>query len=110
MISGHCEARLGLCQNEGTESNRTSVKKSRRRGAAWCRTETGTFALPMLDRAAGESRFLDHLYLAQASGRNQQRAIETGDADRWERLFDETVRSGKFLYAVTFFITVGIRT
>jgi len=36
--------------------------------------------------------------------------IETKDADRWERLFDETVRSGKFLYAVTFFITVGIRT
>jgi hypothetical protein len=35
--------------------------------------------------------------------------ISTEDADRWEDLFDETVRSGKFLYAVTFFITSGVR-
>jgi ubiquinone/menaquinone biosynthesis C-methylase UbiE len=34
--------------------------------------------------------------------------ISTEDADRWERLFDETVRSGKFLYAVTFFVTSGV--
>jgi SAM-dependent methyltransferase len=35
--------------------------------------------------------------------------ISTEDADRWERLFDENVRSGKFLYAVTFFVTSGVR-
>lgn len=35
--------------------------------------------------------------------------ISTEDADRWEHLFDETVRSGKFLYAVTLFITSGVR-
>lgn len=29
------------------------------------------------------------------------------DADRRERLFDETASAGKFLYAVTFFITSG---
>jgi len=31
------------------------------------------------------------------------------DAVRWEQLFDETVRSGEFLYAVTFFITSVVR-
>jgi SAM-dependent methyltransferase len=35
--------------------------------------------------------------------------IATKDADRWEKLFDHTVQSGKFLYAVTFFITLGIK-
>jgi SAM-dependent methyltransferase len=35
--------------------------------------------------------------------------ISAEDADRWERLFDETVRSGKFLYEVTFFVTSGVR-
>lgn len=35
--------------------------------------------------------------------------LSTEDADRWEDLFDETVRTGKFIYAVTFFITSGIR-
>lgn len=35
--------------------------------------------------------------------------IAKEDAERWEHLFDETVQSGRFLYAVTFFITVGIK-
>jgi hypothetical protein len=26
-------------------------------------------------------------------------------ADRWERLFDQTVREGKFFYAVAFVVT-----
>jgi hypothetical protein len=35
--------------------------------------------------------------------------IATEEADRWEQLFDYTVQSGKFLYAVTFFVTVGVK-
>jgi ubiquinone/menaquinone biosynthesis C-methylase UbiE len=35
--------------------------------------------------------------------------LSAADADLWERLFDETVQSGKFLYALTFFITSGVR-
>jgi ubiquinone/menaquinone biosynthesis C-methylase UbiE len=35
--------------------------------------------------------------------------IATEDADRWERLFDDTGAAGTFLYAVTFFITAGIK-
>jgi SAM-dependent methyltransferase len=35
--------------------------------------------------------------------------IAPDDADRWEQLFDETVRDEKFFYAVTFFITVGVK-
>jgi SAM-dependent methyltransferase len=33
----------------------------------------------------------------------------TEDANRWERLFDHTVQAGRFLYVVTFFVTLGIR-
>jgi len=29
------------------------------------------------------------------------------DADRWEEMFDETVSRGRFMYAVTFYLTVG---
>lgn len=36
--------------------------------------------------------------------------IPADEADVWEQLFDKTVRSGKFLYAVTFFITVGVKS
>lgn len=36
-------------------------------------------------------------------------ALSGEQADRWERIFDETARAGKFLYAVTFFITSGTR-
>jgi SAM-dependent methyltransferase len=35
--------------------------------------------------------------------------IAPDEADRWEQLFDETVRDEKFFYAVTFFITVGVK-
>jgi len=35
--------------------------------------------------------------------------LETEEADRWEEQFDLTVRAGKFLYVVTFFITVGAK-
>jgi SAM-dependent methyltransferase len=35
--------------------------------------------------------------------------LQDRDADRWEGLFDETVSAGKFLYGVTFFITVGTK-
>jgi ubiquinone/menaquinone biosynthesis C-methylase UbiE len=31
------------------------------------------------------------------------------EANRWEQLFDQTVRDEKFFYAVTFFITVGVK-
>jgi len=44
-----------------------------------------------------------------ARGAAANEFLSTEDAGRWERLFDETVRSGKFLYAVTFFITSGVR-
>jgi SAM-dependent methyltransferase len=36
--------------------------------------------------------------------------IPAHKADVWEQLFDKTVRCGKFLYAVTFFITVGVKS
>jgi SAM-dependent methyltransferase len=34
-------------------------------------------------------------------------ALSAGDAERWPRLLDAAVNSGRFLYAVTFFITAG---
>jgi hypothetical protein len=41
---------------------------------------------------------------ARSTGRLSQE-----DADKWEALFDETVTAGCFLYAVTFFLTVGMK-
>lgn len=35
--------------------------------------------------------------------------VSTEDAARWETLFDRTVQEGKFLYAVAFFITFGVK-
>jgi ubiquinone/menaquinone biosynthesis C-methylase UbiE len=35
--------------------------------------------------------------------------LEAGDVTRWEELYDATVAAGSFLYAVTFFITSGIK-
>jgi len=44
---------------------------------------------------------------ARTAAANGHITIE--DADRWERLFDSIVQSGKFFYSVTFFITVGVK-
>jgi len=35
--------------------------------------------------------------------------VAAKDVDRWERLFDQTVREGKFFYAVAFVVTWGIK-
>ena len=36
-------------------------------------------------------------------------ALDAEDAERWPRLLDAAVAAGRFLYAVTFFITAGER-
>jgi SAM-dependent methyltransferase len=41
---------------------------------------------------------------AQAAG-----YVSEEDVTRWERLFDETVAAGRFLWAVTFFLTAGTK-
>ncbi len=35
--------------------------------------------------------------------------LAAGEVERWEAMFDATVGAGTFLYAVTFFITCGIK-
>ena len=35
--------------------------------------------------------------------------LEADEVRRWEELYDATIAAGKFFYAVTFFITAGIR-
>jgi SAM-dependent methyltransferase len=35
--------------------------------------------------------------------------IATEQADVWEKLFDQTVLAGTFFYALTFFITIGVK-
>jgi SAM-dependent methyltransferase len=45
---------------------------------------------------------------AQAAGASG--FLTAGDVQRWEQLYDQTVNSGRFLYAVTFFITSGTRS
>lgn len=35
--------------------------------------------------------------------------LDAGDVTRWEELYDATVAAGSFLYAVTFFITSGVK-
>ena len=44
-----------------------------------------------------------------ASTAHRHGFLEAGEAERWEALLDATVAAGNFLYAVTFFITAGIR-
>jgi hypothetical protein len=41
--------------------------------------------------------------------RSSRRIPLNEDAARWETLFERTVQEGKFLYAVTFFITFGVK-
>ncbi|MGH7780382.1 MAG: hypothetical protein ACREQR_11200 [Candidatus Binataceae bacterium] len=35
--------------------------------------------------------------------------LSAQDLDRWNHLYEETIRAGRFLYAVTFFVTSGIK-
>jgi hypothetical protein len=44
-----------------------------------------------------------------ASSAHRAGLLEAEDIARWEELYDATVAAGNFLYAVTFFITSGIR-
>lgn len=44
-----------------------------------------------------------------AATAQQHGHLEEDEVARWEALYDETVADGKFLYAVTFFITSGIK-
>lgn len=44
-----------------------------------------------------------------AEAAHQAGLLDADDAARWPELFDEAVASGRFLYAVTFFLTAGTR-
>lgn len=44
-----------------------------------------------------------------AGAAHQAGLLDADEAARWPELFDEAVASGRFLYAVTFFLTAGTR-
>jgi len=44
-----------------------------------------------------------------AEGAQEAGLLSAADATRWPVLFDRAVATGRFLYAVTFFLTVGTK-
>lgn len=68
-------------------------------------TEVETMTLEVRDPTAVDNVMGLRTWAGSARSVGQ---LTEDDVERWERLYDETVAAGSFMYAVTFFLTAGV--
>jgi SAM-dependent methyltransferase len=82
-----------------------------RMAAAFSDAGLGSIGVEPMTLAVSDPRAVDNVMGLRTWAKTAARygAVTREEAERWERLLDETIRAEKFFYSVAFFITLGTK-